>query len=63
MFNLQHTVLLLGGLSGRLDQTVHTMSVLHKLRKTRNYTYVVTEENVGWVLDSVSLSGYENPLY
>ncbi|KAF8500123.1 thiamine pyrophosphokinase Thi80 [Gautieria morchelliformis] len=48
----QYTVILLGGLSGRLDQTVHTLSLLHKLRQSREYVYAVTEENVGWVLDS-----------
>ncbi|KAG0700718.1 thiamine pyrophosphokinase [Suillus ampliporus] len=39
------------GLSGRLDQTVHTLSYLHKLRKTRKRVYTVTDDNVGWVLD------------
>jgi hypothetical protein len=46
-------VVLLGGLSGRLDQTVHTMSLLHKLRKKRRRTFVVTDENVCWVLHAV----------
>ena len=55
----QYTVLLLGGLSGRLDQTIHILSFLHKLRKSRGYVYVVTEENIGWVLDSVSLSRHK----
>jgi len=49
---LQYTVLLLGGLSGRLDQTVHTLSLLHKLRKTREHVYAITDENIGWVLES-----------
>ncbi|KAG0705648.1 thiamine pyrophosphokinase [Suillus ampliporus] len=44
-------IVILGGLSGRLDQTVHTLSYLHKLRKTRKRVYVVTDDNVGWVLD------------
>ncbi|KZT43762.1 Thiamin pyrophosphokinase [Sistotremastrum suecicum HHB10207 ss-3] len=47
-----YDIVLLGGLSGRLDQTVHTLSYLHKLRKTRPRTFVVTDDNVGWVLDS-----------
>ncbi|KAF8587626.1 thiamine pyrophosphokinase Thi80 [Ramaria rubella] len=47
-----YTVLFLGGLSGRLDQTVHTLSFLHKLRKTRDYVYAITDDNIGWVLDS-----------
>jgi thiamine pyrophosphokinase len=46
-------VILLGGLGGRVDQTVHMMSMLHKLRKTREYTFVLTEENIAWTLDSV----------
>jgi len=48
----QFGIIILGGLSGRLDQTVHTMSLLHKLRKSRQHTYVVTEHNVAWVLDA-----------
>jgi len=46
-----YDVVLLGGLSGRLDQTVHTLSFLHKLRKSRHRIFAVTDENVGWVLD------------
>ncbi|KAH7930195.1 thiamine pyrophosphokinase [Leucogyrophana mollusca] len=46
-----YDILVLGGLSGRLDQTVHTLSYLHKLRKTRKRTFAVTDDNVGWVLD------------
>jgi len=38
-------------LSGRLDQTVHTLSFLHKLRSIGRRIFVVTDENVGWVLD------------
>lgn len=44
-------VVILGGLSGRLDHTVHTMSLLHKLRTTRPRIFVVSGESVGWVLD------------
>jgi len=50
--NCQYDIILLGGLTGRLDQTVHTLSFLHKLRKTRKRVYAVTDENVGWVLDT-----------
>ncbi|KAH9972800.1 thiamine pyrophosphokinase [Lactifluus volemus] len=39
------------GLSGRLDQTVHTLSYLHKLRKSGRRIFAVTDDNVGWVLD------------
>ena len=49
----QYDVILLGGLSGRLDQTIHTLSYLHKLRKTRKRVFVVDIENIGWVLDEV----------
>jgi len=45
-------IIILGGLSGRLDQTVHTLSYLHKLRGVRPRTYAVTDDNIGWVLDS-----------
>ncbi|KAK7454648.1 thiamine pyrophosphokinase [Stygiomarasmius scandens] len=44
-------IIILGGLAGRLDQTIHTLSYLHKLRKERRRVYAVTDDNVGWVLD------------
>lgn len=47
----QYEVVLLGGLAGRLDQTVHTVSLLHKLRKSRTRIYAVTDDNMGCVLD------------
>ena len=43
-----------GGLSGRVDQTVHTMSILHKLRTTRPNTYVLSSESLAWTLDTGS---------
>lgn len=49
----QIPILLIGGLSGRVDQTVHTMSLLHKLRKKRDEVYVLNGESVAWVLDEV----------
>lgn len=49
----QWEIILLGGLSGRLDQTVHILSYLHKLRKTRSSVFAVTDDNIGWVLDEV----------
>ncbi|KAJ6619693.1 thiamine pyrophosphokinase Thi80 [Mycena sp. CBHHK59/15] len=48
----EYDIVLLGGLSGRLDQTIHTLSYLHKLRKTRKRVFAVTDDNVGWVLDA-----------
>ncbi|KIM39768.1 hypothetical protein M413DRAFT_446683 [Hebeloma cylindrosporum] len=45
-------IVLLGGLSGRLDQTIPTLAYLHKLRKTRQRVFAVTDENVAWVLDA-----------
>ncbi|XP_006459372.1 hypothetical protein AGABI2DRAFT_201549 [Agaricus bisporus var. bisporus H97] len=48
----QYDIIILGGLSGRLDQTIHTLSYLHKLRKKRKRVYAVTDDNIGWVLDS-----------
>jgi thiamine pyrophosphokinase len=49
----QYEIILLGGLSGRLDHTISTLSYLHKLRKTRKRVFAVTDDNVGWVLDAV----------
>jgi thiamine pyrophosphokinase len=49
----QYDIIVLGGLSGRLDQTIHTLSYLHKLRKSRDRVFAVTDDNVGWVLDEV----------
>ncbi|KAI0264488.1 thiamine pyrophosphokinase Thi80 [Gloeopeniophorella convolvens] len=46
-----YDIVLLGGLSGRLDQTVHTLSYLHKIRKSGRRIFAVTDDNVGWVLD------------
>jgi hypothetical protein len=41
-------------MSGRLDHTIHTLSYLHKLRKYRQQTFAVSDDNVGWVLDEVN---------
>lgn len=48
---ISYDIVILGGLSGRLDQTVHTLSLLHKLRKTREKIFVITDDNLAWVLD------------
>ncbi|KAJ7475797.1 thiamine pyrophosphokinase Thi80 [Mycena latifolia] len=48
----EYDIILLGGLSGRLDQTIHTLSYLHKLRKTRKRVFAVTDDNIGWTLDA-----------
>jgi len=47
----QYDIILLGGLSGRLDHTIHTLSYLHKLRKTRRRIFAVSDDNTAWVLD------------
>jgi len=57
---VQHEIVFLGGLSGRLDQTVHTLSYLHKLRKLRKSVFAITDDNVGWVLDSGEHEIYVN---
>jgi len=49
---VQHELIILAGLSGRLDQTVHTLSYLHKLRKVRESVFAISDDNVAWVLDS-----------
>ncbi|OCH94452.1 Thiamin pyrophosphokinase [Obba rivulosa] len=48
----EYDIIILGGLSGRLDQTVHTLSYIHKLRKQHKQIFTVTDDNVAWVLDS-----------
>ncbi|KAI1797362.1 thiamine pyrophosphokinase [Ganoderma leucocontextum] len=48
----QHTIVILGGLTGRLDHTVHTLSLLHKLRHKRQRVFVITDDNVAWLLDA-----------
>ena len=53
---IQYETLILGGLSGRLDQTIHVLSHIHKIRRTRPRVYVVTDDNIGWVLDAVSVN-------
>lgn len=52
--NVQLDVVILGGLSGRLDHTIHTLSHLHKLRNTRPRIFVVGIESIGWVLNKGS---------
>jgi thiamine pyrophosphokinase len=56
----QYCVIILGGLSGRLDQTISTLSYLHKLRLTRTSVFAVTDDNVGWVLDAVSALAFDH---
>ncbi|WWC95019.1 thiamine pyrophosphokinase [Kwoniella sp. B9012] len=46
-----YALVLLGGLSGRVDQTVHTMSLLHKLHRE---IYVLDGESFAWLLREVS---------
>ena len=53
LYGQQYDLVILGGLSGRLDQTVHTLSYLHKLRKVRRTVYTVTDDNIAWLLDEV----------
>ena len=50
---IQYDLLLIGGLSGRVDQTVHVMSLLHKLRKTRPHSFILSSESLAWVVDKV----------
>jgi thiamine pyrophosphokinase len=52
----QQDIILLGGLSGRLDQTVHTLSYLHKLHIARPRIFAATDDNVAWVLGAVPSS-------
>ncbi|KIY48072.1 Thiamin pyrophosphokinase, partial [Fistulina hepatica ATCC 64428] len=45
-------LILLGGLAGRLDQTIHVLSFLHKRRASGCRRFAVTNDNVAWVLDT-----------
>ncbi|KAI6044710.1 thiamine pyrophosphokinase [Pisolithus marmoratus] len=49
--NREYEIIILGGLGGRLDHTVHTLSYVHKLRRTRKKVFVITDDNISWVLD------------
>ncbi|KAF9516921.1 hypothetical protein BS47DRAFT_1291536 [Hydnum rufescens UP504] len=48
---VNYNVIILGGLSGRLDQTIHVLSFLHKERNRRLYTMVVTDDSLAWILN------------
>jgi thiamine pyrophosphokinase len=50
-----YDIVLLGGLSGRLDHTIHILAFLHKLRQSGRRIFAVTDDNVGWVLDEAGL--------
>ncbi|EIW73187.1 hypothetical protein TREMEDRAFT_25042 [Tremella mesenterica DSM 1558] len=50
----KYHLILMGGLSGRIDQSVHTMFLLHKMRKTRPETFVISGESLAWTLDEGS---------
>lgn len=50
----EHQLVILGGLSGRLDQTVHTLHALMQLERNRTRTWAVGRESVACVLGKVS---------
>ena len=52
---VQYNVLILGGLGGRLDQSIHTLSYFHKQRKLRRTMMALTDESLAWVLDAARL--------
>ncbi|KAF8557455.1 thiamine pyrophosphokinase Thi80 [Imleria badia] len=47
----KYETVILGGFSGRLDQTIHLLSHIYKIRQIRSRVYVITDDNIGWVLD------------
>ncbi|KAK9900048.1 thiamine pyrophosphokinase [Cystobasidium minutum MCA 4210] len=49
--NQQYQLVIYGGLSGRLDQTIHTLHTLSKLRTTREWSWIVSEESLTCLLD------------
>lgn len=46
-------MMLLGGLTGRLDQTAHTLSTLLQLRKTGRTIWAFSQMSMACVLDQV----------
>jgi len=46
-----HNILFLGGIGGRLDQTMHTLSYLHKQRQVRTRMMVINDDCLAWVLN------------
>lgn len=49
----QYELIIYGGLTGRLDQTAHTIHVLFKLSRKRRRTWVVSEDSVTCLLQEV----------
>lgn len=52
----EHQLVISGGLSGRLDQTIHTMHALMQLSEARERTWAVGSESIACVLGKVSFS-------
>lgn len=50
----EHQLVISGGLSGRLDQTIHTMHALMQLSEVRERTWAVGSESLACVLGKVS---------
>ncbi|KAM0793285.1 hypothetical protein ACM66B_000746 [Microbotryomycetes sp. NB124-2] len=46
----QYQLIIVGGLSGRLDQTIHTLHALMQLEQEREMTWAVGEESIACVL-------------
>ncbi|KAM0750170.1 putative KEX1 protein [Meredithblackwellia eburnea MCA 4105] len=46
----EHQLILLGGLSGRLDQTIHTINALSLLEKEREFSWAIGPESIACVL-------------
>ncbi|SCV68452.1 BQ2448_573 [Microbotryum intermedium] len=47
---IQHQLIIIGGLSGRLDQTIHTLHALTLLDQEREMTWAVGDESLACVL-------------
>lgn len=55
--SFQYQLIIIGGLSGRLDQTVHTLHALSLLNEQgRRYTWAVGRDSIACVLGKVSPS-------
>ena len=50
---VEHQLVISGGLSGRLDQTVHTIHALMQLARVRRRTWAVGADSIACVLGKV----------
>jgi thiamine pyrophosphokinase len=49
----EHTLVIVGGLTGRFDQTAHTVHVLHQQQCKRKRTWVASDQSLACLLPPV----------